>query len=118
VSELVDVGPSEDFAEGVGVAVPVHGRMVAVFRVAGQLKAIDDFCPHMGASLAAGWLDGCQVSCPWHAWRFSLEYGAWLDNPRIKVDVYQAIERDGRVFVTAQPSPPDDLESAPPAADD
>ncbi|MEZ6075449.1 MAG: Rieske (2Fe-2S) protein [Pirellulaceae bacterium] len=45
--------------------------------------AIDDFCPHQGASLAAGYIvEGCAVACAWHHWRFSLEDGTWLDNPK------------------------------------
>jgi nitrite reductase (NADH) small subunit len=42
----------------------------------------------MGASLAGGWIENNTVSCPWHAWRFSLEDGCWLDNPKIKVDIF------------------------------
>ncbi len=42
----------------------------------------------MGASLGDGWVeDGC-VACPWHAWRFRLSDGAWLDNPKIKTQVF------------------------------
>jgi len=29
------------------------------------------------------------VTCPWHAWRFRLCDGAWCDNPRLKVDVFE-----------------------------
>lgn len=62
--------------------------MIAVFHLEDRFCAIDDFCPHQGASLAGGWVhDGC-VACPWHAWRFNLEDGAWLDNPKIKVETY------------------------------
>ncbi len=62
--------------------------MIAVFHMEDRFYAIDDFCPHQGASLAGGWVhEGC-VACPWHAWRFNLEDGAWLDNPKIKVETY------------------------------
>jgi nitrite reductase (NADH) small subunit len=62
--------------------------MIAVFHMEDRYYAIDDFCPHQGASLAGGWVhEGC-VACPWHAWRFNLEDGAWLDNPKIKVETY------------------------------
>lgn len=62
--------------------------MIAIFNVDGKFFAMDDFCPHQGASLAGGWIhDGC-VACPWHAWRFQLTDGAWLDNPKIKAETY------------------------------
>jgi nitrite reductase/ring-hydroxylating ferredoxin subunit len=37
-------------------AFPVGDRMVAIFNQAGVFHAMDDFCPHMGASLAGGWI--------------------------------------------------------------
>jgi nitrite reductase/ring-hydroxylating ferredoxin subunit len=85
---FVDVASIHDIPEGRGRAFPVAGRMVAIFRLSDSLRAIDDFCPHMGASLGDGWVeDGC-VSCPWHAWRFQLSDGAWMDNPKIKTQVF------------------------------
>jgi len=71
--------------DGEGRAFPLNGRMVAVFLRDGQYFAIDDCCPHMGASLAAGYLDGTEVMCPWHAWRFCVKDGLWLDNPKSKI---------------------------------
>lgn len=84
----VTVAQVGEIAEGQGRAFPVGNRMVAVFFHQGRYFAIDDFCPHQGASLAEGYLDGCTVACPWHHWRFSLDDGSWLDNPKIGVDKF------------------------------
>ena len=54
----------------------------------GRYYAIDDVCPHMGASLSGGYVEDGIVTCPWHAWRFRLADGAWADNPRIKIGCY------------------------------
>ena len=53
-----------------------------------EYNAIDDFCPHMGASLADGHLEEAVVTCPWHAWRFRVCDGTWCDNPKIKIDAF------------------------------
>lgn len=99
MSEFEEVGPVEDFPDGTGVAVPVDGRMVAVFRNGDSWHAIDDLCPHMGASLAEGYFaEGC-VACPWHAWRFSVETGKWEDNPNIAVEVFEVKVEDDQVLV-------------------
>ncbi|MCP4193262.1 MAG: Rieske (2Fe-2S) protein [Planctomycetaceae bacterium] len=74
--------------DGAGEAYPIDGRMVAVFNEGGTFQAIDDLCPHMGASLAAGYLEDGVVSCPWHAWRFKTCDGTWCDNPTIKIDSF------------------------------
>ena len=77
-----------DVPEGEGKAVVVGKKLIAVFRHDGRFFAIDDCCPHMGASLSCGWVDQGIVTCSWHAWRFRLADGAWADNPRIKIGCY------------------------------
>ncbi len=71
--------------DGEGRAFPVNGRMIAVFLRDGAYYAINDCCPHMGASLASGYVDGNDVICPWHAWKFCITNGLWMDNPKSKV---------------------------------
>jgi nitrite reductase (NADH) small subunit len=74
--------------EGEGKAVQVGTKTIALFCVNGQYHAIDDVCPHMGASLSSGYEEGGIVTCPWHGWRFRLADGAWADNPRLKIGCY------------------------------
>ena len=76
--------------EGEGRSFQVGERLIAVFLQGGQYFAIDDLCPHMGASLGAGYLDeDGVVTCPWHAWRFCVRDGKWADNPRLGVDTFE-----------------------------
>lgn len=86
--EFVTVAKVGDIAEGRGRAFAVNGRMIAVFCENGQHFAIDDFCPHQGASLAEGHVENHCVACPWHFWRFDVTDGRWLDSPRIRVDAF------------------------------
>jgi nitrite reductase (NADH) small subunit/3-phenylpropionate/trans-cinnamate dioxygenase ferredoxin subunit len=110
MSDFTTVGKVADFIEGEGQAFAVNGRMVAVFLQAGKFFAIDDFCPHMGASLAGGYVDGNTVICPWHAWRFCVEDGKWCDNPKVKIDAFETrVEGDEvqvRVVPKQAPMPP------------
>ena len=78
-----------EMAEGEGRTVTVGERLVALFLVDGEYRAIDDLCPHQGASLGAGCVIDGEVSCPWHGWRFRLSDGIWADNPRLGVDVFE-----------------------------
>ncbi len=98
-SEFVTVARIGDIQEGQGRAYPVAGRMVAIFNDGGSYFAIDDFCPHMGASLADGYLESGQVACPWHAWRFSIKDGSWLDNPKIRVDCFELRVVEGEIQI-------------------
>jgi nitrite reductase (NADH) small subunit len=87
--EFITLASVGDLDEGQGKAFAVGNRMIALFLHHGQYYAIDDFCPHQGASLAEGYLSDCTVSCPWHHWRFSLKDGAWVDNPKLGVQRFE-----------------------------
>ena len=89
MSDFTTVAKVGDIEAGSGMAYAVNGRMVAVFNDQGNYFAIDDFCPHMGASLAGGYLENGVVACPWHAWRFCIHDGKWCDNPKIKIDSFE-----------------------------
>ncbi len=92
MSQLVTVAKVGAIEEGRGEAFKVGDRLIAVFKHEGQYYAIDDTCPHMGASLSAGAVDDEGiVMCPWHAWRFKVLDGTWCDNPRLKVDAYEVV---------------------------
>lgn len=107
MSEFVAVCKVGAIAPGTGEAFAVHGRMVAVFNVDGTYQAIDDFCPHMGASLAGGRVDNGMVACPWHAWRFKICDGTWCDNPRIKIDAFEVkVEGDDVLVKVPQKTSP------------
>lgn len=104
MDNFVTVAQVGEIPEGEGRAFEVGESVVAVFNDGGTFRAIDDMCPHMGASLATGHLEDGVVACPWHAWRFDTRDGAWCDNRRLKVDVYQirVVGQDVQVAVPAQ----------------
>ena len=86
--QKITVAKAADIPDGGSVVVNVLKKDIAVFNVKGQFFAVDDFCPHMGASLSGGFVeDGC-VTCPWHYWRFRLADGAWADNPKVRIGAY------------------------------
>lgn len=87
--EFMTVARVGEIPEGRGLTVMAGEKLVALFNDGGTYLAIDDLCPHMGASLGAGELAGGIVTCPWHAWRFRVCDGTWCDNPRIKIASYE-----------------------------
>ena len=94
---------------GQGRVFEVSGRLVAVFFDGDRYSAIDDLCPHMGASLGSGPMVDGVVTCPWHAWRFRLCDGAWCDNPQLKVDVFETRVVGDTVEVRVPPAKPVEL---------
>ncbi|GAA4594517.1 bifunctional 3-phenylpropionate/cinnamic acid dioxygenase ferredoxin subunit [Planotetraspora phitsanulokensis] len=81
---------------------------IAVFHTDdGELYAVDDTCTHQDASLADGWLEGCEVECPLHASRFDLRTGE-VDAPPAKLPVrtHGVVVEDGTVYVVPSDLPP------------
>lgn len=102
--EFQTVCATNDIPDGQGRAFLVEGRMIAVFLDQGRYSAMDDFCPHMGASLAEGCVHDGVVTCPWHAWMFTVRDGAWRSNPRTKIDVFEVRVVGDEVQVRVPPN--------------
>jgi len=73
---LVPLADAAAVAEGElrPVSAPGVGRLV-VGRTGGQLFALEDRCPHLGAPLSRGALRGRAIVCPWHGWLVDLPTG-------------------------------------------
>lgn len=109
MSEFQTVAKVGDIPEGEGRCFPVNGTMVGVYQHQGEYFAMNDFCPHMGASLSESPVaeDG-SVMCPWHAWCFSIKDGTWMDNSKsgIKSPTYP-VQLDGDNIQVDVPPPED-----------
>ena len=83
----------------------VVGRCeLAVFKVNGEVFALDNTCPHRGGPLSEGDIVGDQIFCPLHAWGFKLRTGQSTTNPRARVRSYPVRVVDGRVEVEVEES--------------
>jgi len=106
MSDFQTVAKDGDIQEGQGRSFAVNGTMVGVFLENGRYFAMNDFCPHMGASLADGHVEDGAVMCPWHAWRFRLSDGAWMDNSKSGIcsATYEVRVENGEIQVQVPPA--------------
>jgi 3-phenylpropionate/trans-cinnamate dioxygenase ferredoxin subunit len=79
---------------------------VAVFHTEdGEVFAVDDNCTHQNASLADGWLEGCEVECPLHAARFDLRTGQPDGPPATRpIRTHRVDVTDGDIYLTLSPA--------------
>jgi nitrite reductase/ring-hydroxylating ferredoxin subunit len=75
------VASAAEVPAGTAKQVAVGGRPVAVFNIDGTFYAIEDTCPHRGAPLWEGEVQGKEVTCPWHGARFDVTSGSNLCPP-------------------------------------
>ncbi len=93
------VASIDDIPESGGIAVDVGEKRIALFRIQGEVFALDETCPHRGGPLHEGTLDRGVVVCPWHQWQFDLKSGCSPVNPLSRVKVYAVRVEGGDVFV-------------------
>lgn len=79
--------------------VSFGGRKVAIARVDGMLYAFEDTCPHQGASLAEGHIEGGVVHCPWHGWRFELASGTCRESAYGALDLFDVKVEGEQVYL-------------------
>lgn len=96
------VGRIEEVPAGGGVRIQLGRQEIALFRDGETVRAIDDRCPHRGASLSEGFLEQGKVYCPWHCFDFCLTTGASTVATHLQVSVYPVEIREGVIFVEAQ----------------
>ena len=88
MSRAVRVKPAYPLTPGRRTVIEIEDKSIAFFNIDGQIYAIDDSCPHHGASLWNGKLDGCIVQCPAHGLRFDLRDGAMQPGAMMHVACY------------------------------
>lgn len=108
--------PADELAEGKQRIVEVAGKEVGVFYEGGRYFAVLNFCPHAGAPICRGWVEGAVVAddagrlaydhdrrilrCPWHHWEFDLATGKAVAPVKQKIRTYPVERRDdGWVYV-------------------
>jgi nitrite reductase (NADH) small subunit len=97
--EFVDVGASEEFAEGRLHLVQVGAHRLATVRIDGRVYAVDNRCPHRDGELVAGDLEGFHLFCPLHAWVFDVRDGRAFFPKGAEIACFPVRESRGRVLI-------------------
>jgi phenylpropionate dioxygenase-like ring-hydroxylating dioxygenase large terminal subunit len=104
------VADSASLAAGASRAVKLMGRELVVWRTAdGVAHAADDRCPHRGTRLSIGCVDGQELVCAYHGWRYApaghcvrIPAHPELSPPEgARLAMHPACERYGLVWVCA-----------------
>jgi phenylpropionate dioxygenase-like ring-hydroxylating dioxygenase large terminal subunit len=98
--------PSNELRAGQAKAVTFAGRDFAVFRTAsGKVQALDAYCPHMGAHLGDGIVEGESLRCLFHNWKFAAS-GKCVEIPCQKtvagvppVARFEVLDRHGLIWL-------------------
>jgi phenylpropionate dioxygenase-like ring-hydroxylating dioxygenase large terminal subunit len=91
--------------------VRLLGRALVLWRTGEGVHGAIDRCPHRGAALSGGWLDGGCLVCPYHAWAYGphgkavripqLEEGLPIP-PKARLAMIRVAERYGYVWAALE----------------
>lgn len=93
------VAAVDDIPDGSGQTVWAGAEEIALFNSQGAFYAISNICPHRGAPLSEGFIEGERVLCPWHCFDFHLRSGECGMVPGMRVKAYELKVEDGEIFV-------------------
>lgn len=71
----LEIARAGDLPEGKMKKFPAIDREFLLARVQGVVYATDAICPHLGADLSEGRLDGTILTCPFHNSQFDIRNG-------------------------------------------
>ncbi len=88
--------------EGEALPVKLGDTAIALYRLDGQVHAIDDVCTHEFALLSQGFVEDGAIECPLHAARFDIATGRCLAAPAERDLRTYPVRIDGNdVYVSA-----------------
>jgi 3-phenylpropionate/trans-cinnamate dioxygenase ferredoxin subunit len=110
------VGTVAEIPPGKLKVVSVGGREFGIAAVNGEYRAVRNLCPHQGAPVCRGTIEGTYLAsapgefvwgregeilrCPWHGWEFDLQTGAALFDAQIHVQVLRVEIEQDTLFLT------------------
>jgi len=103
---------SDELSIGEVIPTRAYGRDLVLFRGEdGRPAVLDAYCPHMGAHLGhGGEIDGVDIVCPFHGWRWSPEGTCVGDSssrarpPSARISSWPTRDRNGFIFIWHDPS--------------
>jgi 3-ketosteroid 9alpha-monooxygenase subunit A len=108
------VARSDDIAAGGVATLSLFGKEFVAWRGEdGQLRAVDPYCPHLGAHLGdGGTVTGNELRCPVHHWSLNgegvvtnLRFGASGARKPLCIGAWAIREAQGQVDVWYPPRP-------------
>ncbi|MEH1839820.1 MAG: aromatic ring-hydroxylating dioxygenase subunit alpha [Nostoc sp.] len=97
--------PSQNLRVGEVKPVTILGRELVIYRGKDKrVVTLDAYCPHMGAHLAEGKVEGNALRCFFHHWKFDAE-GMCIDipcldvPPSLKLQTWPTAEKYGMIWV-------------------
>ncbi|MGE3746774.1 MAG: Rieske 2Fe-2S domain-containing protein [Sphingomonadaceae bacterium] len=119
------LGLADDFKVGEPRGIKIFNTELVVYRgESGEVHVLDGYCPHMGAALSIGCVEGDSIVCPFHSWKWGgdgkcveIPYAKRIP-PKARIRSWPTMEMNQQLFLYNDPewnAPPTEI--APPPID-
>ena len=102
---LIPLIPLTDIPNCGGRRIVKNDLDLAVFRIDNAVYAIQDSCPHQGASLSNGIVRGKTVACRAHGLRYNLDCDPQGGPPTLPIRRFTVQVVDGTVMLECDTNP-------------
>ena len=89
----------EELKQNGHLSIAAEGHDVLLFYHEGEVRALDNRCPHMGFPLSRGSNKDGILTCDWHHARFDIKSGGCFDLWADDVPIFAVNVIDGNVFI-------------------
>jgi len=99
-SHLVALCDAAEVTDDTPVRIEGSDVVYAVFALEGAYFVMDDLCNHGPGSLAEGFIEGCEVECPFHQGKFDIRTGCATAAPCVDPQrIWTAHVVDGKICI-------------------
>lgn len=76
-----------------------NAESILLLNIDGAYFALENNCPHAGASIASGVCEGQRLSCPAHGLTFDVATGQCVASPGMRIETFDVEVRHGELIV-------------------
>jgi len=103
IAALVRLCDVSDVSEDLPFRAEIDGFAYAVFQAGEFYYVTADLCSHGPGLLSDGFVEGCEVECPFHQGRFDLRTGVPTAPPcEIPIKTWSPVVRDGAIYIDVE----------------
>ncbi|HQU73256.1 MAG TPA: Rieske (2Fe-2S) protein [Calditrichia bacterium] len=96
----ISLGPAQAIPRGKRAVFDLPGgSQVLVLHHKKRWLAIENRCPHAGATLSEGLIKGPSLMCVWHGWTFDLESGVCRTHPETSLKFFPLRLVEGELWL-------------------
>jgi len=75
----MDIIPVDELMDGKPVSIIRGDRRLFIYKSGNDIRVFDNHCPHQATAMPEKALEGHEITCPKHGWRFDVRTGECVD---------------------------------------